>query len=72
MYIDGSSVGQPAPGQARPDVAAALGAAYYNSGYRFAAPVVALDVGSHSVTVTAIDSGGRSTTFGPLEFTVLP
>jgi hypothetical protein len=53
-------------------VAAALGAAYYNSGYRFAAPVVALDVGSHSVTVTAIDSGGRSTTFGPLEFTVLP
>jgi len=72
VYIDGSSVGQPAPGQARPDVAAALGAAYYNSGYRFAAPVVALDVGSHSVTVTAIDSGGRSTTFGPLEFTVLP
>jgi hypothetical protein len=69
-YIDGNPVGTPTLGIARPDVAAAQGAAYLDSGFTFTYSVAALSLGSHTVTVIAIDSGGRSATFGPLAFTV--
>jgi hypothetical protein len=70
VYIDGILAGTPTLGVARPDVAAAKGAAYLNSGYTLTYPAASLSLGSHSVTVTAIDSGARSTTFAPLTFTV--
>jgi hypothetical protein len=70
LYIDGNLVGRPTMGIARPDVATAEGAAYLDSGYQLTYSAATLSLGSHSVTVTAIDSGSRSTTFGPLTFTV--
>jgi len=70
VYIDGKLAGTPFLGLARPDVAAAKGAAYLDSGYQLTYSVAALALGSHAVTVIAIDSGGRSTTFGPLAITV--
>jgi sugar lactone lactonase YvrE len=71
VYIDGTLLGTPILGIARPDVAAALhNPAYLNSGYQFYHSAAALSPGAHAVTVVAIDSGGRSTTFGPLTITV--
>jgi sugar lactone lactonase YvrE len=70
VYIDGNLIGTPTLGIARPDVAAAQGAAYLDSGYQLTYSAATLALGSHAVTVIAIDSGGRSTTFGPLAFTV--
>jgi hypothetical protein len=71
VYIDGALIGTPTLGIARPDVAAAYhNAAYTNSGYRLLFPAASLTLGTHSVTVVAIDSGSRSTTFGPLSITV--
>ena len=73
VYIDGTAVGTPVLGIARPDVAAYFGnIAFTNSGYQFYYPAKTLSAGNHSVTVVAIDSGGRSTTFGPLTITVSP
>jgi hypothetical protein len=51
-------------------VAAKYGNAYLNSGYRMVYPASSLTVGTHKVTVVAVDAGGRSTTFGPLAITV--
>jgi Tol biopolymer transport system component len=71
VYIDGALVGTPTLGLARPDVAAAYSnAAYTNSGYQLLYSAATLSVGTHAVTVIAIDSGSRSTTFGPLTITV--
>ena len=71
VYIDGTSIGTPTLGLARPDVAAAYGkTAYTNSGYQLVYSVASLSPGTHAVTVVAIDSGGRSTTLGPLTITV--
>jgi hypothetical protein len=70
VYIDGNTVGTPTLGIARKDVAAVEGAAYLDSGYELSYSAAALEAGAHSVTVTVIDSGGRSRTFGPLTFTV--
>ena len=71
VKIDGATVGTPTLGIARPDVASAFSnQAYLHSGYKFTYPASSLSVGSHQVTVTAVDSGGNSTTFGPLDFTV--
>ena len=71
VYIDGTSIGTPTLGLARPDVAAAYNnAAYTNSGYQLVYSVASLSPGTHAVTVVAIDSGGRSTTLGPLTITV--
>jgi hypothetical protein len=72
VYIDGNLVGTPTLGIALPGVAAAYGAAYLNSGYQLTYSAATLAPGSHAVTVVAIDSGGRSSTFGPLNFTVAP
>jgi hypothetical protein len=44
--------------------------AYANSGFQLIASAASLAVGTHSVTVVAVDSGGRSTTLGPLTITV--
>jgi hypothetical protein len=72
VYIDGTSIGTPTLGLPRPDVAAAYGkTAYTNSGYQLVYSVASLSPGTHAVTVVAIDSGGRSTTFGPLTITVV-
>jgi len=70
LYIDGNPVGTPTLGIARPGVAAAYGAGYLDSGYQLSYSASTLALGPHAVTVVAIDSGGRSTTFGPLNFTV--
>jgi len=70
MYVDGTLIGTPTMGIARADVATVEGAVYLNSGYSLTYSVAALSLGSHAITVVAIDSGGRSTTFGPLSFTV--
>ncbi|HEY2861948.1 MAG TPA: NHL repeat-containing protein [Terracidiphilus sp.] len=70
VYVDGVSIGTPTLGLARPDVAAKYGNAYLNSGYRMVYAASSLSVGTHKVTVVAVDAGGRSTTFGPLTITV--
>jgi protocatechuate 3,4-dioxygenase beta subunit len=70
VYLDGNLIGTPTV-VARPDVASALrNSAYTNSGYRLTYSAASLSVGTHSVTAIAIDSGARSTSFGPLTFTV--
>jgi sugar lactone lactonase YvrE len=72
VFIDGNLLGAPTLGIARPDVAAAYGnSAYTNSGYAFYYSGGAIFAGTHAITVVAIDSGGRSTTFGPLSITVV-
>ena len=63
-------MGTPTLGIARPDVATAKGAAYLDSGFQLSYSAAGLALGSHAVTVVAIDSGNRSTTFGPLDITV--
>ena len=70
VYIDGNLPGRPTLGIARADVATVEGAAYLNSGFQMNFAVRTLGLGSHTVTVIAIDSGGLSTTFGPLDFIV--
>jgi len=71
VYVDGSSIGTPTLGIPCPDVAKARNNnAYLNSGYKLLYPASSLALGTHKVTVVAIDSGGRSTTFGPRVFTV--
>jgi len=73
VYVDGNPValaGPPILGGARPGVAAAYGAAYLNSEFQLTFSASTLALGPHAVTVVAIDSGGRSTTLGPLAFTV--
>jgi len=70
VYIDGNLAGTPTLGIALPGVAAVEGAAYLDSGYQLSYSASTLALGSHAVTVVATDSGGRSTTFGPLNFTV--
>ena len=70
-YIDGTAIGTPDLGYPRTDVVAAYNnSAYLDSGYFIAYPASNLSLGSHSVTVVAVDSLGASTTFGPLNFTV--
>jgi hypothetical protein len=71
VYIDGNLIGTPTLGLGRPDVAAAYkNAAYTNSGYQLVYSAATFTLGKHSVTVMAIDSGGRSTTLGPYSITV--
>jgi sugar lactone lactonase YvrE len=71
VYMDGVSIGTPTLGLKRPDIPAALGKdAYLHAGYRMLYPALGLGLGTHQVTVVAIDSGGRSTTFGPRTITV--
>jgi hypothetical protein len=70
VYIDGTSVGKPTLGLARPAVASEYGSADLDSGYQILHSAASLAVGTHHVTVTAIDSDGYSRTFGPVSFTV--
>ena len=71
VYIDGSLIGTPTLGLARADVAAYFNnPSYTNSGFQLVYSVAALSTGTQAVTVVAIDSAGRSTTFGPLPITV--
>jgi sugar lactone lactonase YvrE len=70
VYVDGNPIGTPTLGLSRPDIAAAYGSAYLDSGYRLLYAASSLALGTHQVTVVAIDSGGRSTTFGPRTITV--
>jgi hypothetical protein len=71
VYIDGSLIGTPTLGLARADVAAYFNnPSYTNSGFQLVYSAAALSTGTHAVTVVAIDTGGRSTTFGPATITV--
>jgi hypothetical protein len=71
VYIDGNLFGTPTLGLSRADVASYFGkATYANSGFQLIASAASLSIGTHAVTVVAIDSGGRSSTFGPLSITV--
>ena len=45
-------------------------AAYTDAGYQLLYSAASLSLGTHAVTVVAVDSGGRSTTLGPLTITV--
>jgi streptogramin lyase len=72
VNFDGASIGTPTLGIARPDVAAAYGSAYLDSGYKLLYPASSLALGTHQVTVVAIDSSGQTTTFGPRTITVVP
>ena len=69
-YIDGNLIGTPTLGGARPDVAAAYSSAYTNSGFSLTYAPSSLSIGSHNVTVVAIDSTAKSTTFGPIAINV--
>jgi hypothetical protein len=71
VLVDGNMFGTPTLGGARTDVAATYGAAYTNSGYQLVAPSTALALGTHAVTVVAVDTSNRSTTFGPLSFNLV-
>ncbi|MGB7986865.1 MAG: protease pro-enzyme activation domain-containing protein [Terracidiphilus sp.] len=71
VYVDGSLFGTPTMGIARADVASCFGKpAWANSGFQLTASAALLSAGSHSVTVVAIDSGGRSITLGPKSISV--
>ena len=71
VYIDGTSLGTPVLGIARPDVAAREHSnAFLDSGYAMLYPASLLAIGPHVVRVVATDSRGSWTTFGPLSFTV--
>jgi hypothetical protein len=71
VYIDGSPVGTPTLGIARPDVASYTGnSAYANSGYVFTLAASTLSAGPHAVSVVAVDSAGLTSTFGPVNITV--
>jgi sugar lactone lactonase YvrE len=70
VYIDGTLAGTPTLGIARPDIARAYRSTYTNSGYQFLYSAASLSLATHQVTVIAVDSGGRSKTFGPVAFTV--
>ncbi|HEX4005859.1 MAG TPA: hypothetical protein VHX60_06770 [Acidobacteriaceae bacterium] len=71
VYMDGVLAGTPTLGIARPDVVAVYhDAAYLHSGFQFLDPANSLAAGAHTVTVVAVDSGGRSKVLGPVGFTV--
>ena len=70
VSLDGTPAGTPTLGLARTDVAATYGDADLDSGYELQYSAGSLSPGKHRVTVTATDSGGRSTIFGPVYFTV--
>ena len=74
VKIDGTVVGNATLGQARPDVASALGSsAYTNSGWTFSYNIGSMAPGTHTVTVVATDSNGASTTLtNSPTFTVSP
>jgi acylphosphatase len=70
VYVDGTPIGTPTLGIVRSDIAATYGSTYLHSGYRLLYPASSLALGTHLVTVVAIDSGGRSITLGPRTITV--
>lgn len=71
VYIDGISKGKPTMGLLRPDIVAKFNnPAYAHAGFKHTYPVGSLASGMHTVTVVAIDSGGRSKTIGPRTFSV--
>jgi N-acetylneuraminic acid mutarotase len=71
VYVDGTLFGTPTLDLARPDVSSYFSKpAYANSGFQLIASAATISIGTHSVTVVAIDSGGRSTTFGPHTITI--
>ena len=74
VYIDGSLItaGALTLGVARPDVAAIYGSVYTDSGFYWYYPAASLSAGTHAISVVATDSGGRSTTLGPMNITVIP
>jgi hypothetical protein len=71
VYVDGQLEGPATTGISRPDVASAYHlSSFANSGFQATFSASSLSVGSHAITVVAVDSGNRSTTLGPLTITV--
>ncbi len=71
ILIDGTVVGNATLGIPRPSTAAAYNnPAYLNSGWTFNYAASGLTLGSHTVTVIALDSLGLSTTLGTKQITV--
>ena len=68
VYIDGEPGGnEPTLGSMRTHRCSRRldsNAAYTNSGYQLLYSAASLTLGTHAVTVVAVDSGGRSTTLG--------
>ncbi len=72
VSVDGTVFGTPTLGISRPDVATAYNnPAYTNSGYQLVGSTNGLALGTHAVTVVAVDSTARTTTFGPLTIDVV-
>jgi len=72
VLMDGTSVGTPTLGIARPDVASYFNnPAYANSGFTLYLAPNSLVTGTHSVTVAAVNSHGVRTTLGPENITVI-
>ncbi len=73
LLVDGNQVEDLKQGIARPDVVVTTGnPRYANSGYTGSFSANALSVGTHSVTVVALNSHLVPTTFGPFPFTRTP
>ena len=71
VYVDGVYVGVPTFGDARPNVASTYNKpAYLYSGYHFYYPASSLTGGTHTVTVTSINSAGLATTSAPRTITI--
>ncbi|HEY4357180.1 MAG TPA: hypothetical protein VGN16_15630 [Acidobacteriaceae bacterium] len=72
VYVDGKAVGAPTLGISRPDIATTSGnPAYTNSGFKLVASTSALALGTHAVTVVAVDSVSHTTTLGPVNFNLV-
>jgi hypothetical protein len=71
VYVDGTLFGTPTTGISRTDVASTYGSTYANSGYSLVASTSSLSTGYHNVTVVAVDSTSRSTTFGPIKINLV-
>jgi hypothetical protein len=70
ILIDGAAVGNASLGIARPDVAAAYGSKYANSGYSFVYASGYMSGGTHTISAVATDSLGLTTTLGTKTVTV--
>ncbi|HEX4007364.1 MAG TPA: Ig-like domain repeat protein [Acidobacteriaceae bacterium] len=71
IYIDGNLAGTPTLGLASSGFATSFNnSAYSNAKIQLLYPAASLSVGTHAVTVVAINSLGLSRTFGPTDFTV--
>lgn len=70
VLIDGGVLGNATLGLSRPDVGAAYGSTFTNSGWTFTGSIGTLSIGTHQVSAVAVDSSGASATIGTITITV--